>query len=454
MFSLKFGGTSMGNAESITQVADIIINHKEKDKIVTVSAISGVTNMLIQSTECISKNNSNCYKSILIDIEKRHIEILLKLVKNKKLYKEGETFIKNRIQKLSEFLNALLIVKEISECSNDAIISVGEILSAYLLSVHLQDRGILSKFINLENTVDQKYNIKDINNEFFNFYTKSIGNLLIPLLEKNIIPVCTGFFGQIPGGIIKSLGRGYTDFTASLIGKACKAKEIQIWTDVSGVFSTDPNIVSNAHVLPELSFSEATELANFGAKIIHPQTIWPAVKNNILVRIKNTHSPQDKGTVITKKGKLTNNPFKSITIKKNITLINISSSKMKEIAIMSKLFQCFEKYKISIDLISTSESSISITILGDYEKMPIFVSELENTFLVRVEKNQAIISIVGNEMIHSIGIAGRFFSVLGNENINLKMISQGSGESNISAVILEEDIKKAIRVVHKEFFKI
>lgn len=444
----------MGSSESISQVADIILSHEEKNKVITVSAMSGVTSLLLKTTEFIMKNDKNGYKKILKDIENKHLEVLSKLINKKTLYDTGEIFIKKRIKKLSDFLDALLIVKEVSERSYDAIVSVGEILSAYLLSVHLKDRGVSSEFINLENTIDLKYTTQDIGNEFFTSYSKYLGNLLLPLLEKNIIPVCTGFFGQIPGGIINSVGRGYSDFTASLVGKACKAKEIQIWTDVSGVFSTDPRVVPNANVLSELSFNEASELANFGAKIIHPQTIWPAVKDNILVRIKNTHAPEDLGTVITKKGKLTDKPFKSITVQKNITLMNIRSSKMQESGIMNQLFKCFEKNKVSIDLISTSVSSISLTILSGHENLSILIDELEKLFLVIVEKNQAVISIIGNEMIHSIGIAGKFFSVLGNANINVTMISQGAGESNISAVILEEDIEKAIKLVHKEFFEI
>ncbi len=450
MFSLKFGGTSMGSAENIMQTADIIVTHEEKKKVVTVSAMSGITDLLLQSAKCSMKEDELCYGDALGEVKRIHLKALKKLVKNKELYDEGEKFITERISHLSEFLTALIVVGEVSARSNDAIISLGEILSAYLLALHLQDRGEKSQFINLENIVSLR--AQKLNNEFFNTLSHQLSELLNPLLEKNITPICTGFFGKIPGGIINAVGRGYSDFTAALIGKACKAKEIQIWTDVSGILSTDPRIVPKAHVIDEISFGEATELANLGAKVIHPQTIWPAVKDDILVRIKNTMAPSDNGTAITRKGNNSGKPFKSITIQKDITIVTVRSGDMTESGIMLQLFQEFSHYDISIDLISTSESSVSVTIQNGEDRVPDLVESLEKIFLVDVESGNTIIAIVGEEMKNHIGVSGKLFSALGNAKINVRMISQGANEGNISAVIAGKNSVEAVQVVHKEFF--
>jgi len=455
MFSLKFGGTSMGSAESIAQTAQIIITHPEKDKVVTVSAMSGVTDLLIAAAKCATQVNKQCYRNYLEEIQEKHIVALGELINNPDLYAEGEEFIKNKLTTLSNFLHALTVIGEVSPRSNDEIISLGEVLSAKLLSLHLQDLTQKSQFISLENIVSDMFENEHTQSDkhFFECFSHKLGKLLTPLLEENITPICTGFFGKIPGGIVNAVGRGYSDFTAALVGKACNATEIQIWTDVSGILSTDPRIVKKAHVIDELSFNEATELANLGAKVIHPQTIWPAVKNNILVRIKNTMAPNDMGTAITKLGKISTHSFKSITVQKDITVLTIRSSNMSESGILIDLFQAFASYDVSIDLVATSESSISVTIQNGHKNISRLVTKLEEKYFVETVHNKAIIAIVGNEMLHNIGVAGRFCSALSDANINIQMISQGANESNISLVISGKDANSAVQVVHKEFFK-
>ncbi len=454
MFSLKFGGTSMGSAEAIAQTAQIIISHPEQHKSVVVSAMSGVTNLLISAAECATKTDKICYKNYLEEIKEKHITALDTLVTNKDLHTEGKEFIEKKLLGLSGFLHALTVIGEVSSRSNDEIISLGEILSAKLLSLHLKDINEKVEFISLENIVSDMFEHEHIkpDKHFFECFSHKLGKLLTPLLEENITPICTGFFGKIPDGIVNAVGRGYSDFTAALVGKACNATEIQIWTDVSGILSTDPRIVKEAHVIDELSFNEATELANLGAKVIHPQTIWPAVKNNIVVRIKNTMAPNDMGTAITKLGKNSNHSFKSITVQKDITVLTVKSSNMSESGILIDLFQAFASYDISIDLVSTSESSISVTIQNGHKNLSKLVTELEKKYNVEIVHNKSIIAIVGNEMLYNMGVAGRFFSALSNAKININMISQGANESNISAVIAGKDANNAVKVVHKEFF--
>lgn len=440
----------MGDADCIRQVADIIINHPVSQKAITVSAMSGVTNILLEAAKCATKENEGCTITLLSKLEDIHLSTLSDLVQDQDRYKKGEVFITERIKALQEFLEAIAIIGELSSRSHDAVISLGEILSAFLLALHLEDRGIRSRFVNLEHIIISPQ--KKTNEAFFQELTKNFAQTLCPLLQDGYIPICTGFFGRIPGGIIKAVGRGYSDFTAALVGKACKAKEIQIWTDVSGILSTDPRIVKTAHVIPHLSFDEATELANFGAKVIHPQTIWPAVEDDILVRIKNTLSPLDNGTSITKKGSISHHMFKSVTGHKGITIINMFSLEMKRSGFMAQVFQIFAQNDISVDIIATSESMISVSVLTGVGKIDDAIIELQNFCRVQRCEDRAIVAVVGEEMCGKAGVAGRVFTALGKRGVNIKMIAQGATELNITALIEEKDIHKAIEAIHSDFF--
>lgn len=449
MYSLKFGGTSMGSAENIKNVADIILNHPAEQKSVVVSAMSGTTNLLLEAAKFARNGEIDDSKKILKEIKKNHLETLKGLVSKPDLQKFSESFINARIFALSEFFEAIGIIQEISPRSHDEIISLGEVLSAHLLTMHLRDRGIDTEFVNLENIVPSY--LTSTGKEFFEEVKNELFVRVQHLLARNAIPVLTGFFGKIPGGIVGAVGRGYSDFTAALMGFACEAEEIQIWTDVSGILSADPRICDDTLVIPELSFQEASELANFGAKVIHPQTIWPAVKHNIPVRIKNTMLPSDPGTVITKDGNVSQHPFKSITAKKEISLITLDQFYSNEAGIMAKVFQILGEQHISVDLISTSEASISFTIEKGEERIPNIQKKLEQ--FCRIQKKQkAILSVIGEEMIGSVGISGKILTAMGEAGISIQMISQGATEINISMIIEEKDITKGIEAIHNTFF--
>ena len=439
----------MGSSESITNVADIILSHTVEKKSVVVSAMSGTTNQLIEAGKFATEGKISEAKEILKTIKFRHIETMNELVKKADLRKFSQTFISSRINDLSEFLEAISIIQEISPRSHDEIVSLGEVLSAHILTMHLRDRGTDTEFVSLEDIVPS--HLTSTGKEFFSEVKHELFERVKHLLERNAIPVCTGFFGKIPGGIVGAVGRGYSDFTAALIGSACNAEEIQIWTDVSGILSADPRICSDAIVIPELSFQEASELANFGAKVIHPQTIWPAVKNNIPVRIKNTMKPNDAGTVITKDGRSSSAPFKSITAKKEVTLLTLDHFESNESGVMAKVTGLLSEQNISIDLISTSEASISFTLDYGEERIRNIQKKLEEICRIQTEK-VAILSVVGEEMIESTGTVGKIFSALGDAGISIRMISQGATEINISMIIEEEDVKKGISAIHDAFF--
>ena len=439
----------MGSAESITNVANIILNHPSEKKSVVVSAMSGTTNQLIEAGKFATEGNILEVKEILKAIKFRHIETMNELVSKPDLRKFSKTFITSRIDDLSEFLEAIAIIQEISPRSHDEIVSLGEVLSAHILTMHLRDKGTDTEFVSLENIVPA--HLTSTGKEFFTEVKTELFERIKHLLARNAIPVCSGFFGKIPGGIVGAVGRGYSDFTAALIGSAFKAEEIQIWTDVSGILSADPRICSDAIVIPELSFQEASELANFGAKVIHPQTIWPAVKNNIPVRIKNTMAPKDPGTVITKDGKSSKFPFKSITAKKEVTLVTLDHFESNEAGVMAKITQILSEQNISIDLISTSEASISFTIDYGEERIQNIQKKLEGICRMQTEQ-VAILSVIGEEMIESVGTIGKIFSALGDAGVSIRMVSQGATEINISMILAEENVKKGISAIHDAFF--
>jgi len=439
----------MGSAENITVVADILTRNTEV-KSVVVSAMSGVTDLLISAGKNAKEEKMEAVKTILHTITEKHFTAIETLVKNIDLQSEARGFIAFQIEKLYEFLEAITVIQEISPRSYDQIVSVGEILSAYLLAMHLQDRGVQSEFVDLENIVPEEN--KTVNRDFFEKVKEALKNRIEPLLLAGKLPVITGFFGRIPGGIVGAVGRGYSDFTASLVGSACNAEEIQIWTDVNGILSADPRIVSDAISLDTLSFEEASELANFGAKVIHPQTIWPAVQNSIPVRIKNTLNPENSGTCITAAGKKTARAFKSVTAKKGITVITMHSFEMSGHGFMEKIFKIFSDYEISIDLISTSEATVSVTVEGTKPHLERAIKALSGFAKVEEKKNEAILSVIGSEMAGTPGVAGRIFTALGDAGISVKMISQGATELNVSAIIHEEEIKTAIAAIHKSFF--
>jgi aspartate kinase len=452
MISVKFGGTSMGSAERIRGVAQIVIDLHKKQPAVTVSAMSGITDLLLKAAKAAITGQKREMDSILFQIQEKHLTTIDELVGQKSLRQKARDHIAAELTHLEEFLRAIAIIGELSPRSHDEIIALGEKFAAFMLSVHLEDQGFDAEYVSLENIVELGVFDK-VDSLFFTTVQENIFSRITPILKRKGIPIITGFFGRIPGGIVEGIGRGYSDFTAALVGRALAAKEIQIWTDVDGILSADPRIVSETLILEELSFAEAAELAHFGAKVIHPQTIWPAVEKNIPVRIKNTMNPEAPGTLITKAGKHnTCAPFKSITAKKNITVVTLSNMTKGKHETMAEIFRLCSEHGVAIDLISTSEASLSLTVEGSEKKVTALEHQLKKFCTVSITIGMAVLAVVGEEMRENIGLSGRFFSTLGKVGVNIYMISQGQFEVNISCVILENDVEKAISALHTEFF--
>ncbi len=420
---------------------------------VVVSAMSGVTDQLLSAAKLAIANKPEEMQKIITKLRYQHIETAKELVTDEYLSNKIQTYINDSIDHFRDFLSAIAIIGEISPLSHDEIVSLGEKLSAALLAYHLQNEGSAAEYIDLSKIV--KGHFDHIDSDFFESVENEIKTLLSPLLKAKKTPIITGFFGKIPGGIISGVGRGYSDFTAALVGSAFQSKEIQIWTDVDGLLSADPRLVKYTCVLPEVSFDEAGELAQFGAKVLHPQTVWPAVKKNIPVRIKNTMNTNAVGTLITRDGAKGAHLCKSIASKKGVTVITLTTSKMlMAVGFLADVFTIFKKHNIAVDMIATGEISVTMTVNYPVAQIPKKVlAELEEFSKVEILENQAIICAVGTELRHKKGVAAKIFEAIADAGISVKAISQSALEINISCIIAESESEKALTALHKAIFE-
>lgn len=451
MLSIKFGGTSMGTKESIENVINIIKKEHRQGVVVTVSAMSGVTNKLLTLADKAVKRGE-IDKNLIKEIKKQHEAVVTKIIQSNQVQGATSAYISKELKKLKYFLEALAITGELTPKSHDIIMALGEKFSACMLAAILNDQNIKAKYVNLENLIKKNYT--DADPKFFQEAEKQLASKLTKYLKDKYVTVCTGFFGKVPGGILDSIGRGYSDFTCALAGASLKAKEIQIWTDVDGMLSADPRIVKEAHIIKNISFKEASELAHFGAKILHPQTIHPAVLANVPVRILNTFNPENPGTLVVPHEVESDQPFKSIAVKRTNTIIRICSFRMlMRYGFLAKVFNVFEKYKISLDLIATSEVNISISIENHPQELSDVIKELQEFGQVYLYPDQTIVSIVGQEVTHNTKLVGNVFSAIESAEIDIKLISQGASQINLSFVVSDDEADEVVKIVHRTICK-
>lgn len=438
MIVAKFGGTSISSSQNIKTICDIVKSGIKKKPVLVVSALSGITDFLI------SLSNSQDKTEIIKNIQKKHYSLINDFWGNDAEKKEILKFVDQKINEISEFVSN----RKFNKQSLDKLVSFGEIMSSFIITAALNSKGIKSSRITATDLIVTNDSFG--NAEFLLKPTRiKTMEVLLPLIKKGIVPVVTGFIGATNQGQITTLGRGGSDYSASIIGFCLKAREIQIWTDVDGVFTTDPRVVKNVKLLPKISFREASELAAFGAKVLHARTIKPAIKADIPVRVLNTFNIKNPGTLIAEKVDFSN-PITAIAFKKNITLVNIYSTEMlHRIGFLAKIFKIFSKNNISIDLVSVSEVSISVT-LDNNENLENAIKELSQFGTVSTTKNLGMISLVGEGIVTSSQIIHKIFDVLDIENILVKMISLGATDINVSLVVLNDQVDKAVRVLHNE----
>ena len=457
---LKFGGTSVANAQNIKLVLDIVITKAKEEKlIVVVSAFSKVTNLLQLASQKAAAGDES-FKDILADLETKHLDTLKELIPVSE-QSSLLSHIKRIINHLETLLDGCFLLGELSPRTSDTILSFGELLSSYIIAEALKQSLKNSSY------KDSRELIKTNNNFGKAVVNFDVSNELITTFfasNEDQVVVMPGFIAASLDGINTTLGRGGSDYTAAILAGALHANELIIWTDVNGMFTANPKIVKQAQPIAFISYQEAMELSHFGAKVLYPPTIQPVLRKNIPILIKNTFEPEAEGTYISNQEMDHTNPVKGISHIDNITLITLEGSGMIGVTGSSKrLFEVLSNKNINVIFITqaSSEHSICIGILNS--DADVAEDAINKAFEVEisqnkiepciVEKNLCIIALVGENMKNHQGLSGRMFSTLGKNNVNIRAIAQGASERNISAVINEKDVKKALNSLHENFFE-
>ncbi|MDQ3711639.1 MAG: lysine-sensitive aspartokinase 3 [Acidobacteriota bacterium] len=445
---MKFGGTSVQGIDEFARVAEIVSSEKENSPVVVTSAMAKVTDALLNAFETAKKGEPDIAFTSLDIHFARHYKVSERL-----LDETQQKFFQTEVNFAQKELNDLLV--RVSRRSlplsmlKDAIVSYGEQLSSRLLAEVCRAKNLNVRQMDSRRLIvtDDEYGAAmPIWNETENLIQLE----LQPLIDAGEIPVLGGFIAASRGGETTVLGRGGSDYSAALVGAALRAREIQIWTDVTGVLTCDPRICSEARTIGTLSYEEASELAYFGAKVLHPKTIQPAVDFSIPIRVCNSHEPNKIGTMILPSSESTRKKVKSIAHKTGITILRISSARMLgSYGFMSALFQVFERYRTVIDVISTSEVSVALT-LDDTASIEPIVGELKRLGAVEIEHNNAVICVVGEGLRATSGLASNIFSTI--SDINISLISHGASSVNMTFVVKEEKVGEVIKRLHNEFF--
>jgi len=445
---MKFGGTSVQDAKAFARVAAIVREEKENSPVVVMSAMAKVTDALLSAFEWAKKGEVATAFENLQPHFARHTKVAEELADE-----GGRKSFQIELDYAERELNDLLM--RVSRRSlplqmlKDAIVSYGEQLSSRLLAEVCKAKNLNARHADARRLIvtDDEYGSAA---PIWDETEKLIRLELQPLIESGEIPVVGGFIAASRGGETTTLGRGGSDYSAALVGAALNAREIQIWTDVTGVLTCDPRICPEARTLKTLSYEEAAELAYFGAKVLHPKTIQPAVDLQIPVRVCNSHKPNERGTMILPKTQSTPRLVKSIAHKKGITILHITSARMLgAYGFMSAIFQIFERHRTVIDVVTTSEVSVSLT-LDDTAALEAVVKDLQRIGTVEVEPDQAVVCVVGSGLRGTSGVAARIFAAI--SDINVSLISHGASSVNMTFVVREDLVSDVIKRLHTEFF--
>ncbi|KAF8249470.1 aspartate kinase [Wilcoxina mikolae CBS 423.85] len=482
----KFGGTSVGKFPQ--QIAENIAGvHMNENKIAIVCSArstdtkaEGTTNRLILAAAEALKPGSRLYVGIVDAIREDHIRAAKSLIEDAEVLNALTEEIEVECGRLASILGAAQIIDEISPKTKDVIIGTGEKLSCMFMTALLKDRGIDAEYVNLENIVVAAAHTSKhgLNQGFYDALAKSLVDRIAQCEDR--LPVVTGYFGVVPGSLLTSVGRGYTDLCAALLAVGLDADELQVWKEVDGIFTADPRKVVTARLIPVITPEEAAELTYYGSEVIHPFTMEQVIKARIPIRIKNVENPSGNGTMIfpdtlSRKGEETPTEIPrhfrnrshdsllqprskrptAVTTKNNIVVLNIHSNrKSLSHGFLAGIFSVLDKHQLCVDLISTSEVHVSMALQSEVKDHALkeAVDELKRYGSVDVIRDLTILSLVGKQMKHMIGIAGKMFSTLAKANINIEMISQGASEINISCVIEEKDAIRAMNVLHTHLF--
>jgi aspartate kinase len=454
---MKFGGTSVEGATAFKNAAAIIFDRQALRPVVVVSAMAGFTDALIGSVQQALTGGAAAGADSLEKHFDRHLRVIDALLSTEAT-RMRELIAKSRVE-IKELLNTAAAESGGANANSsrkrrkffeDAVVSYGERLSAALLAAVLVENEVSCTDVDARRCI-----ITDDDHGCATpLMTETVRNTrsqLESLLASGCVPVLGGFIGATVDGVTTTLGRGGSDYTAALIGAALEAKEIQIWTDVPGVLTADPRLVANARTVPHLSFEEAAELAYFGAKVLHPKTLHPAIERDIPVRICNSRAHEGGSTLVVGESKRSSETVKAIAHKTGVTTIQVTSTRMLgAYGFLRALFEVFAEHKTAVDVVTTSEVSVSLS-LDDTTSLSEIVAELEKLGTVSVEENRAILCVVGEGLRTTPGIAARIFSTI--SDINVSLISQGASRINLTFAVEEERVRETVARLHKEFFE-
>jgi len=449
MIVCKFGGTSVQDAEAVTRLAEIISARRDKQPIVVSSAMGKTTDQLLEVARTAAKGKRQEALDLLAKIKDKHIKESQKLGIAASEDRVQET-IQNCFKEMRDLVRGMAALGELTPRIMDTMASYGERLSTTIIAEFLENQGMPAQLMDSRECIitDDNYTRA---NPLFDLTEAAIIEHFSPVLKSGRIPVFQGFVGRTRDGIITTIGRGGSDFSAAIVGAALGADDIQIWTDVDGIMTTDPRMVKEARRIKAISFDEAAELAYFGARVLHPATIIPAVSKKIPVHVLNSYKPEQDGTLITDEAPPCENPVKAIAYKSGITVVNVTSTRMlMAFGFLKKIFEIFEHYMVPVDVVATSEVSVSLTV-DETSKLWDIVTELKKIGEVNVEGSKSIVCCVGDNLRNIPGVPHIAFSAL--QDLKIQMISQGASAINITFVIDDDCLPSAVGGLHDAFFK-
>jgi aspartate kinase len=447
---MKFGGTSVADPDAINRLMGIVRQQYERGggaPVVVVSALAGVTDKLVAIARLAEEGDGEKAAAEIRALVDRHTNVASAVTTVSRDVLVAE--ITKEFAELAGLVHALAVLREVSPRSLDAVLAVGEVASSRIVAAAMNDHRLASEWVDARRVLftDTEHNtaVPDLVRT-----AEAVRELVAPAVAADRVVVIGGFIGATPTGVTTTLGRGGSDYSAAVFGACLDVDEIQIWTDVDGMLTADPRIVPQPRVVPQLSFAEASELAYFGAKVLHPSTILPAVAKNIPVRILNSRRPDNPGTRITADGAAANGQLTAIACKRDVTVIDITSTRMLMAhGFLRRLFEVFERMKTAVDVVTTSEVSVSVTV-DDTRRLDAIVDNLRNFAEVSCEREMAIICAVGENLRAEPSLFGRAVNAL--ERIPLRLVSQAASRRNVTFVLRNSDVTHAMMRLHETFF--
>jgi aspartate kinase len=445
---MKFGGTSVKDPEAVGRLVRIVARER-RPRLVVVSALSGVTDALLGAARLAEAGDGTGAREAVQALRRRH-EDMAPVARAAERRASLLAATDALFDELEAITHALAVVEEVSPRSSDAIVAFGELASSRIVAAALEDAGLPARWLDARSVLatDAQHGAAVPDRAATD---ERLRTVVKPLLDEGRVPVTGGFIGATPAGLTTTLGRGGSDYSAALFGAGLEADEIQIWTDVDGILTADPRLVAGTRVVPRLSFDEASELAYFGAKVLHPSTILPAVARGISVRILNSHRPEAPGTLVTRSVEGGDGGPAAIACKRGLTRIDIASTRMlMAYGFLRRVFEVFERFRTPVDVVTTSEVSVSVTI-DDRRALDGIVAELSAFADVSSEEGMAIVCAVGERLRTDPRLATRVLGAL--EGLPLAMVSQGGSRKNITVVLRDADAPAAMERLHRRFFE-